>query len=204
MRPPSKKALKLIYDYEVGGGEGYYNKYLKFFTWPSLYSGPTIGIGIDCAYYTPDELADIFHYLPTKQRILVENASGKKGEAGKQYTKVLRDAKIEMPWSIAEKTFLMTTWKKFASLAEAVFPQLDELCDDAYGAIVSLVFNRGGSLKGDSRTEMREIKRLVPLKDYEGIATQIRKMKRIWIGKNVDGLLKRRDEEASLVESCKK
>lgn len=202
MKPPSKKTLKLIYDYEVGGGENYYNKYLKRFTWPGGASGPTIGIGIDAAYYTKQELADIFSYLPVHQRLLVESASGKKGKVGKEYTKTLSAAKIEMPWGIAEKIFLFTTWKKFSNLTESVFPKVEDLCDEAYGAIVSLVFNRGSSLKGDSRAEMRKIKELIPLKDYSGIANQIRKMKRIWEGKGLDGLLRRRDAEAAMVESC--
>lgn len=202
MRPPSKDALKLIYDYEVGGGEKYYNKHLKGFTWPSLYSGPTIGIGIDAAYYSKEELADIFSFLPNDKLALVQNASGKRGAEGEKYTKVLQSAGIEMPWKTAEKVFLFTTWKKFADLSEKAFPELSGLCDNAYGAIVSLVFNRGSSMAGDSRIEMRAIRDLVPKKDYKAIAAQIRKMKRLWIGKNVDGLLKRRDAEADLVESC--
>jgi len=202
MKPPSKNTLKLIYEYEVGGGESYYNKYLKRFTWPGGASGPTIGIGIDTAYYSKEELAEIFSYLSAKHRRLVENASGKKGNAGKEYTKTLSAAKIEMPWNLAERIFMFTTWKKFANLAESVFPQLEDLCGDAYGAIVSLVFNRGSSLKGDSRLEMRQIKELIPNKDYAGIAEQIRKMKRLWQGRGLDGLVRRREAEAAAVESC--
>jgi GH24 family phage-related lysozyme (muramidase) len=93
-------------------------------------------------------------------------------------------------------------WAKFAKLAEKAFPSLPDLCDDAYGAIVSLVFNRGSSLSGDSRLEMRNIRDLVPKKDYRGIAKQLRNMKRIWQGKGLDGLLERREAEAKLVESC--
>ena len=202
MRPPSKQTLRLIYDYEVGGGEAYYNKFLKKFTWPSLYSGPTIGIGVDTAYYSKDELSDLFAYLPTDKRILVENASGKKGQLGKEYTKVLRDAGIEMPWVVAERIFLLTTWIKFARLAEKTFPGIENLCDDAYGALVSLVFNRGSSLTGDSRSEMRAVRDLVPKKHYSGIAYQLRKMKRLWEGKGVDGIIRRREAEAQMAESC--
>ena len=65
-----------------------------------------------------------------------------------------------------------------------------------------MVFNRGTSLKGPSRMEMRKIKELIPKKDYKGIANEVRKMKRLWIGKNLDGLLERRDSEADLIEKC--
>jgi len=202
MKPPSKKALDLIFEYEVGGGEQYYNKFLKRFTWPAGASGPTIGIGIDCAYYTQSELSNLFSFLPFKQRKLVESASGKTGLAGKEYTKVLRKAEIEMSWEESQNIFYKTTWPKFAGLTDKVFPQSDQLCDAAYGALVSLVFNRGGSLSGKSREEMRAIRNLVPTKNYHAIAKEIRQMKRLWEGKNMEGLLKRRDAEANLVSSC--
>jgi GH24 family phage-related lysozyme (muramidase) len=202
MKPPSKRALDLIFEYEVGGGEKYYNKFLKQFTWPAGASGPTIGIGIDCAYYTPKELSALFQFLPFQKRKLVEAASGKTGLAGKEYTKVLRNAGIEMSWEEAQKIFMTTTWPKFAALTDRTFPQADQLCDSAYGALVSLVFNRGGSLSGDSRAEMRAIREHVPNKNYHGIAKEIRLMKRLWKGKNMEGLLRRRDAEADLVSSC--
>jgi GH24 family phage-related lysozyme (muramidase) len=202
MKSPSSNTLKLLFDYEVGGGESYYNKYLSKFTWPAGASGPTIGIGIDCAYYSKDELANIFSFLPQKQVSLIQGASGKTGEAGKEYTKKLRDAGISVSWQQAQSIFEKTTWPKFAKLAERTFPSLDQLCDDAYGALVSLVFNRGGSLSGESRSEMREIKNIVPQKDYSGIAKQLRSMKRLWANKNMDGLVRRREAEAKLVENC--
>jgi len=56
MNAPSKNTLDLLLEYEVGGGQSYYNKKLSRFTWPGGASGPTIGIGIDTAYYTSKEL----------------------------------------------------------------------------------------------------------------------------------------------------
>ena len=202
MKTPSRNALKLLMDYEVGGGESYYNRHLSKFTWPAGASGPTIGIGIDCAYYSPQELAAIFSFLPKKQIALIQGASGKTGASGREYTKKLREAGIIITWDQAKSIFETTTWPKFAKLAERAFPSLDQLCDDAYGAIVSLVFNRGSSMAGDSRVEMRNIRVLVPKKEYKEIANEIRKMKRLWIDKNMDGLVKRREAEARLVESC--
>ena len=38
--------------------------------------------------------------------------------------------------------------------------------------------------------------------DLQEIADQLRSMKRLWEGKGMGGLLKRRDAEADLVESC--
>jgi hypothetical protein len=200
---PSPKTLELLLEFEVGGGKEYYEKYLSHFTWPKGASGPTIGIGIDTAYYSPKELRNIFKFLPENQIELIEKASGKTGTLGKEYTTQLRKADIVVPWYHAIEIFDELTWPKFANAAERAFPELDELHEDAYGAIVSLVFNRGTSMRGDSRREMRAIRSLVFEKNYHQIAKQIRLMKRLWEGQELDGLLKRRDAEAALVDSVK-
>jgi GH24 family phage-related lysozyme (muramidase) len=202
MKPPSAKALNLILEYEVGGGKAYYEKYLSKPTWPGGASGFTLGIGVDCGYYTPAELEKLFNFLPKNQLEIVKGASGKTGQAGKEYTQKYKNSGIVVPWDQALRMFNELIWTKFAKLAEKTFSGLDQLCDDAYGAIVSLVFNRGSSLTGDSRLEMRNIRDLVPKKDYKGIAAELRKMKRIWTGKGLDGLLARREAEANLVETC--
>jgi len=198
----SEETFNLLLKYEVGGGKSYYDKFLSKFTWPEGASGPTIGIGVDCAYYTEQELRKIFNFLNEKEIDLIIKASGKTGQQGKEYTKVLRKANIIVNWDDAIKIFQKLTWPKFTKLAEKTFPNLSDLCDNAYGAIVSVVFNRGTSLKGDSRLEMRNIKDLIPKKNYKGIAIELRKMKRVWQGKGLDGLLERREAEAKLVESC--
>jgi GH24 family phage-related lysozyme (muramidase) len=202
MRQPSIAALNLILQYEVGGGKAYYEKYLSTPTWPGGASGMTLGIGIDCGYYTPIELSSMFSFLPNNQLEIIKGASGKTGDAGKQWTKDHKNSGITVSWDQAIKLFTDITWPKFARLTEKAFPGVDKLCDNAYGALVSLVFNRGSAMSGDSRLEMRNIRDLVPKKDYKGIAKELRKMKRIWQGKGLDGLLERREAEAKLVESC--
>ena len=202
MKQPSKAALDLILEYEVGGGKKYYEKYLSGPTWPGGASGMTLAIGIDCGYYSATELSKIFSFLPTKQLEVVKGASGKTGQAGKEYTYSAKNAGITVSWDQAVSIFNQYTWPKFARLTDSAFPGADQLCDNAYGALVSLVFNRGSSLSGPSRAEMRSIRELVPKKDYKGIAEELRSMKRIWEGKGLDGLLARRDAEAALVETC--
>lgn len=182
------------------GGKAYYEKYLSKFTWPGGASGPTIMIGVDCGYYTKQELAQIFSFLPREQQELVKNASGKTGAAGKAYTTTLRG--ITVGWDKAIEVFETLTLPKFYNLTLKIWPGTDKLCDNAQVALTSIIFNRGGSLKGDSRREMRAIAPLVAEKDYKAIAEQIVAMKRLWQNKKLDGLLKRRDEEAKLVLSC--
>jgi GH24 family phage-related lysozyme (muramidase) len=198
---PSPKTLDLLFKYEVGGGQKYYEKYLSKFTWPGGASGPTIAIGVDCAYYSTAELAEIFSFLTKEEIKLIQAASGKTGEKGKEYTKILRGAGITVSWENALKIFDKLTWPKFTKLAEKTFPGLSNLHQDAYGAIISLVFNRGTSFVGEKRLEMRNIKELIPKKNYKKIAQEFRNMKRLWKGKNLDGLIERREAEASLIES---
>ena len=202
MKQPSSEALKLLLEYEVGGGESYYNRYLSHPTWPGGASGTTLAIGVDCGYYSPDELGRIFSFLPSKQLEAIRLASGKTGQAGKAYVQQIKPLNITVSWDQAVNIFNTLTWPKFAKLAEHAFPGLDQLCDNAYGALVSLVFNRGTSMSGDSRVEMRNIRDLVLKKDYKGVANELRKMKRIWQGKGLDGLITRREAEAKLVETC--
>ena len=54
----------------------------------------------------------------------------------------------------------------------------------------------------DRRKEMRAIRGAVAEGDLQEIADQLRAMKRLWEGKGLDGLLKRRDAEADMVESA--
>lgn len=198
---PSKDTLELLLQYEVGGGEKYYTKYLSNFTWPGGYSGPTIAIGIDCAYYSTKELASIFSFLREDEIKLVQQSKGKTGLAGKTHTKILREAGIKVEWDKALEIFQNITWPKYATLAEKAFPGLECFPPDAYGAIVSLVFNRGTKMNGNTRIEMKNIRNLIPPKLYQLIADEIRSMKRLWINKNLTGLLYRREAEAKLIES---
>lgn len=71
---------------------------------------------------------------------------------------------------------------------------------DAQGALLSLVFNRGSSLSGSTRKEMKNIQAYVESKNLQKIADEIRSMKRLW--SNLNGLLERREVEASLVENA--
>jgi hypothetical protein len=96
------------------------------------------------------------------------------------------------------------TLTKFVGITYSTLPRaaLDMLHPHCVGALVSLVFNRGASFRrdGDRYREMREILRLMGRQEFAGIPAQLRSMKRIWEGQGLDGLLRRREAEASLFE----
>jgi GH24 family phage-related lysozyme (muramidase) len=95
--------------------------------------------------------------------------------------------------------FVNKSLPKYYALTKAIYPELDTLNEDTRGALVSMIYNRGNKLDGDRRKEMRAIVDLVAKADYEGIADQIERSKRLWENVGLDGLVKRREEEADLI-----
>lgn len=183
------------------GGESYYNRFLKKVTWPGGASGLTIGIGADLGYLSLKEFDNHFAKFFSKEDIKkLKSVIGLKSTSAK--SKLSSVNGIYLSWEDAMSIFINWTLPKFWQLSNALWPGLDKLDEKAQVALVSIVFNRGTSIKGSSRVEMKNIKSLVLNKDYDGIANEIRSMKRLWVNKNLDGLIKRREEEARMVESC--
>lgn len=202
----SDKAYALILKYEVGGGENYYNKTLKSPTYPGGQSGVTIGIGYDLGYNSAAQFKkDWLEHLDGESYNLLLGTIGKKGADAKSC--IPRVKNISVSWEAAESVFQSDTLPRFIGETKRAFPGSDSLHPDAFGVLVSLVFNRGGSVVGASRVEMNNIRKAIKgeiktLNLYDYIAGQIVAMKRLWVGKGLDGLLTRRDEEAKLVKSC--
>ena len=205
----SKKSLDLILEFEVGGGENYYNKFLKNPAWPEGQSGVTIGVGYDLGYVNKTEFSEDWKDLPKETFDRLYKVVGIKGYNAKNLIRGLKD--ITIPWDLALKVFNNKTVTKFYNLTQQTFPNFDNLPEDAKGGLVSLVFNRGNALEGDRRREMKLIRdgmKLVSTFDQKAltfIANQIRNMKRIWIGGSIEkGMNRRRDAEAKLIEDSLK
>ena len=205
----TKKSLDLILEFEVGGGENYYNKFLKNPAWPGEQSGVTIGIGYDLGYVNKAEFSEDWKDLPKETFDRLYKVVVIKGYNAKNLIRGLKN--INIPWDLALKVFNNKTVTKFYNLTQKTFPNFDNLPEDAKGGLVSLVFNRGAALEGDRRREMKLIRdgmKLVSNYDQKAltfIANQIRTMKRIWIGGSIEkGMSRRRDAEAKLIEDSLK
>ena len=203
------KSLKLILEFEVGGGENYYNKFLKNPAWPGEQSGVTIGVGYDLGYVNKAEFSEDWKDLPKETFDRLYKVVGIKGYNAKNLIRGLKD--ISIPWDLALKVFNNKTVTKFYNLTRETFPNFDNLPEDAKGGLVSLVFNRGAALEGDRRREMKLIRdgmKLVSNYDQKAltfIANQIRNMKRIWAGGSIEkGMSRRRDAEAKIIEESLK
>ena len=201
----SKKSLDLILEFEVGGGENYYNKFLKSPVWPGEQSGVTIGVGYDLGYVNKAEFSEDWKDLPKDIFDRLYKVVGIKGYNAKNLIRGLKD--ITIPWELSLQVFNNKTVTKFYNLTQQTFPNFDKMPEDAKGGLVSLVFNRGAALEGDRRREMKLIRDGMKItntfdqKALTFIANQIRNMKRIWTGGSIEkGMSRRRDAEAKLIE----
>jgi len=194
----SKKAIDLIIQHEIGG-RAYYEKALQKPTYPGGESGITIGLGYDLGYNTEKQfMEDWSNKINLNFINALRPVIGLKGEKARVMLKgeILQ---VRVPYVAAYEVFVQKSIPRYFNMTKAIYPALETLNEDTQGALVSMVFNRGNKLEGDSRKEMKAIVELVAKKDYEGIAEEIERSKRLWEGKGLDGLVKRRESEADMV-----
>ena len=169
--------------------------------WPGGSSGITIGVGYDLGFVTEEQFEEDWSpFLSGDEIDRLKDVIRLSGDKAAQRAREFSDIKIKRP--DAEQVFKERTLPLYSQKTENAFPGVDQLPAAARGALVSLVFNRGPGMNGDSRREMRAVRDAVADGDLQEIANQIRAMKRLWERKGLDGLLKRRDAEADLVESA--
>lgn len=175
-------------------------------SWPGGASGITLGYGYDLSAETANELRrDWTRFLGKAAVERLAGLVGKSGQAAAKLAPTVRDIRVPRAASLA--VFMESTLPKYVFCTRAAFPNFDALPLDAQGALVSLTFNRGARMEdrnpGD-RKEMRAIRAAladgVQRADLPVIAAQLRQMKRLWVGKGLDGLLARRENEARMVE----
>lgn len=191
------KGIEFIVSEETGGRAYYEKVYKSTFTWPGGFSGPTAMVGIDIGYYTEEEVRRIFKPLTdTTELSLIQGGRGLKGLNAKEYTVKLKG--ITFTWEEAIQTFKEFILPKFTKLTEQRFPGVEKLTESAQAAMVSLVFNRGVKLTGDSRKEMLNLYNIIKAgDDYQAMSAEFKSMKRLW--DKTSGLIGRRDREAALL-----
>ena len=194
----SRKAVELIIKFEIGS-ISYYNRILQRPSWPKGKSGITIGIGFDMGYTTEKQfLLDWSGKLNLNFIAALRPVVGLKGEQAKVMLKgeILN---VKVPYTVAYEVFVKSSLPRYYAMTKAIYPELDFLNEDTRGALVSMVYNRGNKIEGDTRKEMKAIVELVAKADYEGIAEEIEKSKRLWEGLKLEGLVTRREAEADLI-----
>ena len=193
----SRKGLKQLVRHEISSA-AYYRKFLSHPIWPGGNSGVTIGIGYDLGQNSKTQVRK--DWIGKLSEIDLEKlivVCGLKGDIAKHALNGVRS--ITVPLEKAQEVFYESTLIRYAASTLRTYPGVEHLFPDAQSGLLSLIYNRGTSFKGAGRKEMAEIKPLVEQQDYAGISLQIKAMKRLWKDKGLDGLLKRRDDEAKLI-----
>lgn len=152
--------------------------------------------------------------LPAGYLTRLQSYAGRTGQSAAALVRSAAD--ISIPLDVARHVFELIDIPRTSEAVSTVFPGADELSDDAFGGLVSLVFNRGASLTDSppgagNRLEMRQIRDAIAAQQYEPIPDFVRAMKRLWVINPQDdpsqwqakpgmgGLLVRRDAEADLI-----
>lgn len=180
------------------GGEGYYAKVACHPVWPGGASGVTIGVGYDLGQnHSAQFQADWGGTLDAATLARLAAVCGLSGPAAEAEIAGLKD--IVIPFATATQVFQASTLPKYEATTLNAFPGLSSLHPLCVGAMVSLVYNRGPGLVGDSRTEMKAIHDLIQAGTPQGVPDQFRAMKRLW--PNAPGLCARRDAEATMFQN---
>jgi GH24 family phage-related lysozyme (muramidase) len=197
----SERSVQLIIAFEVTSEEVYEKNYRKPI-WPGGASGITIGIGYDIGYESSSKFSADWNGNTSVANItLLSSACQKTGSSAHALLASLQT--IEIPFANANNVFRGKTLPTVINQTVFALPRSDDLPADCLGALVSLVYNRGASfsLDGDRYREMRAIRSDIEGGNLNDVPTQIRSMKRLWLGlPDMDGLVKRRELEATLFE----
>ncbi len=168
--------------------------------WPQGSSGVTVGFGYDTGYYSKGVIYTDWHELIEDYKRRLSEQSGITGRAAHERIARLRDILIDR--AIGTRVFdNVDVAREYANCRHA-FRGFDALRPNAQAVLISLTFNRGTSMIGPNRSEMREIRDAIPNQNYVLMAYNLRKMTRVWKGTGIEnGMTRRRYAEARLMET---
>lgn len=200
VHPISARALAEIEADEIGSRAAFNPRP----TWPGGSSGVTVGVGYDLGYESDTQIVrDWIGCLPAETVRRLSNAAGMTGNAARALAFEMQD--IAVPFEAAERVFRELNIPRYSAMTAAAFPNCADLSPDSFGALVSLVFNRGPGMAdapGDTqhrRREMREIHDAMAERRFPDVPPLILAMQRLWQGvPGMGGLVSRRAREAAL------
>ncbi len=178
---------------EEVGSRKFYDRHVARPHFPGEASGVTIGVGYDLRFQeAADFEADWAGILTAEQMASLRPHLGKKGSA----EAVAAMADLNIPFQAAWSVFVKRALPRSVEQTASCYGDLSGLPPLCRGALVSLVYNRGTKLTGDSRREMKAIRDHIAAGRLDQVAAEIEKMKRLW--PDSAGLRKRRDKEAEM------
>ncbi|EJF4143906.1 pesticin C-terminus-like muramidase [Salmonella enterica] len=164
-------------------------------------SGVTLGYGYDLGQQTVGSMrATISDFYTEQQLSRLESVVGLSGQAARNSLSGIIDITINKD----DATILAMKMKStYAQTVVNTYPEVLNTHPHCQGALLSLVINRGTSFtipSPEARIEMKNIQIDFSQGELNDIPTQIRAMKRLWEGRGLNGLIKRREGEAKLFE----
>lgn len=194
----SKEGIEEIVNFEVGGKHYYEMNLTRPIRPPTIFSGVTIGVGVDLGYLTREELQSEWgDYLDDYDLMRLSRACGHKGAQARELLGGLRD--INISYETAMRQFAEKTLPKWIKKCEEFWPRWGTLLPMQRTALLSLAFNRGTSLAGPRRVGMQQIVDCLNANRLGPIPNIIRKMSFLH---ELVGLQKRRHKEAILFENA--
>jgi hypothetical protein len=192
-------------------------------SWPGGDSGVTIGHGYDLGYHTRAEFRRAWEErLDPEDFVALSRCVGLSGAGAGVRAAQLRGRIRSVTIHDADHVFREIEWPSWRDRTAAAMPGFDALPPRARTALVSVAYNRGLRMTDidpelHDRREMRQLRAAVArhaaavdcgdvvrqLGSLGEMARVIRRMKRLWRGRGLDGLLHRREVEASLVDAAR-
>ncbi|MGD9643823.1 MAG: hypothetical protein AB7V08_13925 [Elusimicrobiales bacterium] len=203
--PPlvSADGAALIVRWEVGSPALYTRKYERPVCpmCTSTASGPTIGIGYDLGHATGAAVDLDWRAHP--QRPDLHGGLGVTGRAAIPVTAGLQHVVTPYPlaFTVFQEASVVKYWR---SCRRAFGPEAWDAAPQAVqDVLVSNCYNRGTSMLGDKRAELREIRDVhLPARNWRAIADAIRRSARHWPPERFGrGLENRRNDEAAFLEA---
>lgn len=198
----SRQGLDQLVNFEISS-PAYYRKRLTHPTWPGVHSGVTVGIGYDLGMCRrpADARNDWSPHLDSASLDRLMTAVGIVGAPARPLAASLADITITL--DAAEAVFYQRSLLAAAQDTRTLYPGVERLPADAQSMLLSLVYNRGTSTKGPTRTEMFNLKALIAApspQDLDIIASQVDAMVRLW--PDSKGLRDRRIAEAAMIRAA--
>lgn len=194
----SQKAAEYMANHEVGSKKAYIDRY-QMPVYPGGSSGPTVGIGYDLGTQTGPTIRGDWREHKDGERM--STASGKLGAAAARPW-VAQNRDIRVTWDQAVTVYNEVLLPRYYAQAQRAFGRsnFDAAPQGVRDALTSLVYNRGPSMTGSRRIEMRRIRdECLPRGDWECVARNIENQCYLWQGQAVyKGLCGRRKHEANM------
>jgi len=160
-------------------------------------SGVTVGIGYDCGQVKASRIiADWRDYIGLPQAQRLSATAGLRKQAALKEAVKMQD--LVIPVDVALSQWYEKALPDYARQTAGIYPNIVNLHPYEQTCLVSLVFNRGTSLVGDRRKEMKALVAATNLNDDKAMGKLFRDMKRLW--PDTRGLRIRRDLEADFIE----